>query len=166
MPTAMSLTEQLNSFKLGVIFDSEGNVGSVGFFNFYDWFCRTSSLENKAKRLFPAVAKFIKHHPEIDTEKVYVFFKNNCPVNGPLYDDFRICDRETGDVLWTVVPKCGHSGMFEAWSRKNGFKEPVYKGKNMTEALKAKVQANKEEAARKQEQEWSDIVAKAIADFV
>lgn len=134
MSSKISLNEQLYAFKEGVILDADGTASEC--FNFFDWFCKDSSLKNKAKRLFPMVAKFVKLHPEIDTEKVYVFFKNNCPVNGPLYDDFRICDRETGDVLWTVIPKSGHSGMFEAYSRSYGFKDPTYLGRNMTEAMK------------------------------
>lgn len=164
MSNKISLRQQLEAFKNGTIMSSEGTIDWC--FNFYDWFCKDSSLENKAKRLFPMVVKFVKHHPEIDTEKVYVFFKNNCPLNGPLYDDFRICDIETGDVLWTVTPKSGHSGMFEAYSRNHGFSEPVYKGRNMTEALKAKVQAEKEEAARKQEEDWDKIVVSAIGQYV
>jgi len=40
----------------------------------------------------------------IDTEKHFVFFKNNCPGQGRLYDDFRICDIETGDVVFCVIP--------------------------------------------------------------
>jgi hypothetical protein len=139
MSKKVSLAKQLESFRNGKIIDSEGNFNWC--FNFYDWFCRDSSLENKAKRLFPMVEKFIKFHPEIDTKSTYVFFKNNCPMAGPLYDDFRICDMETGDVIWTVVPKCGHSGMFEAWSKKNNFKGAIYKAKNMTEAMKNKVAA-------------------------
>ena len=57
-------------------------------------------------------------------------------MSGPLYDDFRICDVETGDVIWTVTPKCGHSGKAEVWGRQNDFKGPIAVGTNMNEIYK------------------------------
>jgi hypothetical protein len=106
----VNLAEQLNAFASGRIIDSEGSENDC--FNFYDWFCKDSSLERKANALFPKVKKFVAA-TQVDILDTYVFFKNNCPMNGPLYDDFRICD-ENG-VLFTVIPKCGHSGKAEIW---------------------------------------------------
>ena len=108
----VNLAEQLNAFASGRIIDSEGDQNTC--FNFYDWFCKDSALERKANILFPKVKKFIES-TRVDILDTYVFFKNNCPVNGPLYDDFRICD-ENG-VLFTVIPKCGHSGKAEIWGK-------------------------------------------------
>jgi len=56
-------------------------------FNFYDWFCKDASLERKANALFPKVKKFIAANPETD------------------------------EVLFTVIPKCSHSGKAEIWGR-------------------------------------------------
>ena len=133
MSSKISLNEQLYAFKEGVILDADGTASEC--FNFFDWFCKDSSLKNKAKRLFPVVRKFVKLHPEIDTSSVYVVFKNNCPMFGPLYDDFRICDMESGEVIWCVSPK-DRLGNFSAYSSSNGFKDPTYLGRNMTEAMK------------------------------
>jgi hypothetical protein len=113
----VSLAEQLNAFASGRIIDSEGDQNDC--FNFYDWFCKDAALERKANILFPKVKKFIES-TQVDILDTYVFFKNNCPVNGPLYDDFRICD-ENG-VLFTVIPKCGHSGKAEIWGKNNSGK--------------------------------------------
>ena len=107
-----SLKQQLEALKQNVYLDSDGQ-DSHPCYNFYDWFCKQSSLERKAKSLYGNVRTFLKHTPSIDTEKVYVFFKNNCPVDGPLYDSFSICDIETGDVIYWVTPRCGHSGKAE-----------------------------------------------------
>ena len=109
----VSLAEQLNAFASGRIIDSEGSENTC--FNFYDWFCKDSALERKANILFPKVKRFLKENSEIDILSTYVFFKNNCPMNGPLYDDFRICNEN--EVLFTVIPKCGHSGKAEIWGK-------------------------------------------------
>ena len=129
-----TLAQQLNAFASGKILDSDGTTGSC--YNFYDWFCKDSSLERKARALFPRVKRFLKEHPEIDILSTYVFFKNNCPMNGPLYDDFRIVDIESGNVLFTVTPKCGHAGQAEIWGRSNDFKEPIKVGKTFSDLFK------------------------------
>ena len=124
----ITLKQQLEAFDKGIILDSDGGESSC--YNFYDWFCKDTSLKNKSIKLFKQVKRWVKFR-NTDTEKVYVFFKNNCPVNGPLYDDFRICDVETSDVIWTVVPKCGHSGKAEVWGRANEFKGSIAVADNM-----------------------------------
>jgi hypothetical protein len=128
-----TLKQQLESFENGVILSSDGKVDTCQ--NFYDWFCSDKALKAKSEKLFKMVKRWVKYR-NTDTEKVYVFFKNNCPANGPLYDDFRICDVETGDVIWTVTPKCGHSGKAEVWGRQNDFKGPIAVGANMNEIYK------------------------------
>jgi hypothetical protein len=93
----------------------------------YDWFCRDTSLAAKTQNLGKKVLRLMKSS-KIDVEKNYVFFKNNCPMRGSLYDDFRICDTETGNVIYTVVPRCTHSGKAEVWGRENNFQEPIVSG--------------------------------------
>jgi hypothetical protein len=116
-----NLKQQLEALERGVFLDSSGKECEC--FNFYDWFCSDGALERKARSLYAKVKKFLKKHPEIDTERVYVFFKNNCPVGGPLYDDFRICNEH--GVIYTVVPKCGHFGKAEIWGKENDFTQPL-----------------------------------------
>ena len=93
----------------------------------YDWFCKGESLARKTRALAPKVLKISKSK-KIDLDKVYIFFKNNCPLDGPLYDDFRICDIESGDVIWTITPKSGHTGLAEVWGNENNFEEPIVEG--------------------------------------
>lgn len=72
---------------------------------FYDWFTKDSSLPGKAKRLLASVRAIVKTGTKaFDPGKTYVFFKNNCPCCGGLYDDLRICDVESGAVLFNVCP--------------------------------------------------------------
>ena len=82
----------------------------------YDWFCKDSSLRNKTLR----IGRILR---DIDPAKVnfrtmYVWFKNNCPLNGPLYDDFRFADLETGDVQFTVqMDCCWNLKKYTVWGR-------------------------------------------------
>lgn len=96
----------------------------------YDWFCRETSLKRKGEALLKKL-KVIASSNKFDNDKCYVFFKNNCPCYGNLYDDFRICDKETGDVLYCVVPKSGFKrdeGRAQVYGVDNDFKEPLVEG--------------------------------------
>ena len=61
----------------------------------YDWFCRDTSLKNKTKKM-GNIIKQIKDGGKVDLNNMYVWFKNNCPMSGPLYDDFRIANISDG----------------------------------------------------------------------
>jgi len=96
----------------------------------YDWFCRDSSLHTKTKVLGKKVKQLLKSD-KINPDSHYVFFKNNCAIRGSLYDDFRICDRETGDVVYCVVPRSGHKqdgGSAQVFGKENEFETPLCSG--------------------------------------
>ena len=131
--TKATLKQQLEAFNQGRYLDSDGKESWC--YTFYDWFCKDSSLKAKADKLFRQTQKFVDLM-WVDLEKHYVFFKNNCPVNGPLYDDFRICSIETGEVIWNVTAKCGHTGKAEVYWKEHGFSEPFATGKNFSDLLK------------------------------
>jgi hypothetical protein len=45
----------------------------------------------------------------LDPEKHYVTFKNNCPMDGKLYDSFQVCTfDEAGDVVIWCAPSLGY----------------------------------------------------------
>lgn len=90
----------------------------------YDWFCKDKALVNRGRKLLYALSRLAKvNNNKFDPKKTYVFFKNNCPISGNLYDDFRICDIETGDVIWTIIPS-SDSGA-ELWGKVNDFDKPI-----------------------------------------
>lgn len=105
-------------------FDEAFNKGNC--YGFFDWFCKDTSLPNKAKVLF-AKMKSLVRSGKFDPTKCYVFFKNNCPCCGKLYDDFRICDLETGDVIYTVSPS-NSVGKADVWGVDNDFEKPLVSG--------------------------------------
>ena len=129
-----TLRDQLNAFK-----DDKDDpfLGDKSFF-FYDWFCQDKSLKRKALALFPKVKKFVDLMG-IDMDTHYVWFKNNCPLFGRLYDDFRIANIASASTIWTVSPSLGYDdtyGQAHVYGRENGFKEPIYQAKSWTELLK------------------------------
>ena len=95
-------------------------------YGFYDWFCKDSALKNKAKVLWNK-AKSLVRSKKFDPGKCYVFFTNHYPCSGDLYDDFRICDAETGNILYTVSPK-NPNGDADVWGVDNDFEYPWVEG--------------------------------------
>ncbi|MBQ7633365.1 MAG: hypothetical protein IJS88_04550 [Alphaproteobacteria bacterium] len=121
MEKELTITETLKQWKSG-----ELDIKAL----WYDWFCKETSLENKGKTLLQKL-NAISGSTKFDNDKTYVFFKNNCPCNGSLFDDFRICDIETGDVIYCVVPKSGYNsnyGKAEVWGKENKFDDPIIEG--------------------------------------
>lgn len=94
----------------------------------YDWFCTTGGLHGRGEKLLTRF-KGIRKSKKFDPENTYLFFKNNCPCYGDnrLYDDFRICDRATGRVIFTVIPRNPY-GKAEVYGRENDFKKPLAEG--------------------------------------
>lgn len=121
MEKKLTITETLKQWKSG-----ELDINVL----WYDWFCKETSLENKGKTLLQWL-NAISGSKKFDNDKTYVFFKNNCPCDGSLFDDFRICDIKTGDVIYCVVPKSGYNsnyGKAEVWGRENKFDDPIIEG--------------------------------------
>lgn len=91
----------------------------------YDWFCKTESLRNKTYKM-GKIVKQVKDGGKVDLDKNYVWFKNNCPCVGPLYDDFRFANLETDDVQLTIAIDDKRSEhKYEVWGRKNNFDGPI-----------------------------------------
>lgn len=121
MKKELTITETIKQWKSGKL-----DIKAL----WYDWFCKETSLENKGRTLLQRL-NAISGSKKFDKDKTYVFFKNNCPCDGSLFDDFRICDIETGDVIYCVVPKSGYNsnyGMAEVWGKENKFDDPIIEG--------------------------------------
>lgn len=79
-----------------------------GSYFFWDWFCSEKALKIKSKLLMTKADKVISKLG-LDPEKHYVTFKNNCPMNGKLYDSFQVCTYdEAGDVVIWCAPSLGY----------------------------------------------------------
>ena len=96
----MSIREFQRRFKAGEF--ENGSVKTQCEAGWWDWFCRDTSLKNKTKRLGNFVCR-LKGGKRVDLDNDYVFFKNNCPLIGPLYDSISICDLEKGEVKFFIA---------------------------------------------------------------
>lgn len=85
-------------------------INSDSCFNFYDWFCKDSSLEKRMLKLIPTV-KFLVKYQIINPDTTYVWFKNNCPVDGQLYDDIRFSTIKDNAYLGGICPRSGHNAV-------------------------------------------------------
>ena len=109
----------------------------------YDWFCKDSSLRNKTYRM-GSIIKQIKSGGKVDLQNWYVWFKNNCPLNGPLYDDFRFADLKNGNVMFTIqLDCCWNKKKYTVYGRKpteNGyttfFDDPLFETDSSRELVK------------------------------
>ncbi len=102
----------------------------------FDWFCRDSSLVNKTIKM-GNIIKQIKVGGKVDLETSYVWFKNNCPLNGPLYDDFRIADIENNNNLFVVQIDCVWNDFkYTVFERLDGFEKPVFQTESSRELVK------------------------------
>jgi hypothetical protein len=99
------------------------------YYGFYDWFCEDHELKNRSEKLISKLKCILKINNKFDFDKTYVFFKNNCPLVGDLYDDFRICDLSDGEVLYTVkINDPSANNLCTIWSYENDFIKPVARG--------------------------------------
>ena len=130
----IKLTEWINRFNAKE-FESKEVTTQIKA-GWYDWFCKDTSLANKTK-VMGNIIKQIKPGGKVDLETSYVWFKNNCPLNGPLYDDFRITDIETNNNLFVIQINCvWNEDRYTVYERLDGFQKPVFKSNSSRELVK------------------------------
>ena len=92
----------------------------------YDWFCADSALAGRLQRIGRVVMGITE--PAI-LDNYYVWFKNNCPLDGPLYDDVRFEPLE-GDRCgryFVVSQDCPYEKQkWTLYTERGGFQEPEF----------------------------------------
>ena len=134
MEEKRSVREWQNEYNSGAFESPERRIQiNAGW---YDWFCKDTSLANKTKRM-GQIVKQIKDGGKVDLDNYYVWFKNNCPLNGPLFDDFGFAKKEEGEVQLTIqLNCCWNKHKFTVYGRRNEFKEPLFESDSQRELVK------------------------------
>lgn len=133
MSKEQSLRTWIESFNKGD-FDSKDLQIQIKA-GWYDWFCKDESLANKTKRMGNIVKQF-KDGGKLNLDKIYVWFKNNCPLAGTLYDDFRIADIESGDTLFTIQINCfREEKRYTVYGKKNDFDTSLFNTDSIKELV-------------------------------
>ena len=134
MDKQIKLSEWIQRFNSGE-FEKPDTTTQINA-GWFDWFCKDTSLANKTKKM-GNIIKQIKAGGKVDLETSYVWFKNNCPLSGPLYDDFRIADIETNNNLIVVQIDCFRNDTkYTTFERLDGFEKPVYETNSSRELVK------------------------------
>ena len=134
MDKQIKLSEWIQRFTSGE-FDKPDSTTQIKA-GWFDWFCRDSSLANKTMKMGNIIKQF-KAGGKVDLETSYVWFKNNCPLNGPLYDDFRIADIENNNNLFVVQIDCvWNDSKYTVFERLDGFEKPVFQTESSRELVK------------------------------
>ena len=120
MEYRMSLRQWQKSFLAGEFdandFETQVKAG------WYDCWCEEEELGWRMRKMANILVE-IKDGGKVDLDKTYVFFKQGCPASDdPIYDVFKICDLETGDVLFCV--DCGDKrahAYYDVYGYENAF---------------------------------------------
>lgn len=99
----------------------------------YDWFCRDEALAGRLKKLSKIVlgikAPFI-------LDNYYVWFKNNCPMAGPLYDDVRfepLSEKRDGKYFLVSLDCPDERMKWTLYTERYGYEFPEFKCANVRE---------------------------------
>ena len=102
----------------------------------YDWFCRDESLAGRLKKIAPVVMGITD--PFI-LDNFYVWFKNNCPLNGPLYDDVRfepLTGERDGKYFLVIKDSPHENAKWVLYTERYGFQEPEFQCANVRDMIR------------------------------
>lgn len=101
----------------------------------YDWFCQGHALVGRLQKIARVVMGITE--PYI-LDNYYVWFKNNCPLDGPLYDDVRFepLTGERDGKYFLVSRDCPYESMkWTLYTERSDFKGPEFACRNVRDMI-------------------------------
>lgn len=92
----------------------------------YDWFCGDAALAGRLKQIGKVVMRITE--PAI-LDNYCVWFNNNCPLNGPLYDDVRfepLDGERCGRFFVVALDSPFEKQKWTLYTERNGFDAPEF----------------------------------------
>lgn len=124
MPDRMSVRQWQEQFRAGA-FDSP-DFATQCKAGWYDWFCKDEALAGRLKKIGKVVMGITD--PFI-LDNYYVWFKNNCPVGGPLYDDVRfepLIGERDGKYFVVALDSPHEKSKWVLYTERHGFDKPEF----------------------------------------
>lgn len=129
----ISVREWQDRFRAGD-FDSKDTTTQCEA-GWYDWFCQDHALAGRLKKIGKVVMGITD--PFI-LDNYYVWFKNNCPLDGPLYDDVRfepLVGERDGKYFLVALDSPHQRMKWALTTERFGFGTPEFECKNVREVI-------------------------------
>ena len=105
----------------------------------YDWFCKDTQLKSRLDKMAKIIMQ-LKMSDRVDIDKMGVYFKNNCPLAYPTYDDFRLyyLNGNSNEYVVEMISdavKHRHGANYAIFHKSN-WKIPIYTCRTSAEVVK------------------------------
>jgi len=134
MSNNISVREWQKLFQAGEFSDKDSATQICA--GWYDWFCSDEALAGRLKQIGKVVMGITE--PFI-LDNYYVWFKNNCPVCGPLFDDVRfepLVGERDGKYFVVSKDSPHEKQKWSLYTERHGFNQPEYECGNLREMVK------------------------------
>ena len=132
--TEMSVRQWQERFRAGDFSSKDRAVQCEA--GWYDWFCQDVALAGRLQKLSKVVMGITD--PYI-LDHYYVWFKNNCPLSGPLYDDIRFepLHGDRSGKYFVVIRDSPHEAhKWTLYTERHGFEQPEFTCGNVRDMLR------------------------------
>ena len=131
--TEMSVRQWQERFRAGDFSSKDRAVQCEA--GWYDWFCQDDALAGRLQKLSKVVMGITD--PYI-LDHYYVWFKNNCPLSGPLYDDIRFepLHGDRSGKYFVVIRDSPHEAhKWTLYTGRHGFEQPEFTCGNVRDTV-------------------------------